>query len=428
MKSAAAIMLFTLLALLCAGCLRTGIIVDEEDVPSVDDEAVKTIVVWHTYSDEETRVFEEQIIPRFERDYPAIRIESIRQGSNVEYQSAIIARASAGKTPDVIRMDYSWVPRFASYGLLVPLEQLPDYDQVAAEQRGHMLHTNQYDGHVYGLPLNMNTKAAIYNRELLRKTGLGDAPDSLLDIVKAAREHRFVIGMIGLELWSSLPYFHGLGGVLADEGFTRTSGYFNSDNSVQAVQTMLDLYGEGILNPGMLDDSSDLWNDLYKDTNMLMIDEGPWYYSILLNTTTLKVDLLEATVPAPFPANGQYGSIIGGESLVITKGTRYPDEAWTFVRFMLQKDTQQTIYDQTGLFPTNMEAFHGDQISLIGDRYMAPYVEGIERAFYRPPLPQWNKIERLYNEALKSIFVDGRDVREALDEAAASMDALLGHD
>ncbi len=428
MRLIATMMIAVLIIIVCAGCLRSGIIVDEQDVLMLDDEAIRTITVWHTYSDEETRVFEEDIIPSFEREYPAIRIESIRQGSNVEYQSAIIARASAGKTPDVIRMDYSWVPRFASYGLLEPLENLPDYDQVAAEQRGHMLHTNQYNGRVYGLPLNMNTKAAIYNRKLLHEAGLGESPDSLLAIIEAAREHRYVIGMIGLELWSSLPYFHGLGGVLADEGFTRTSGYFNSDSSVNAVQTMLDLYNEGIINPGMLDGTSDLWNDLYKDTNMLMIDEGPWYYSILLNTTALNVDLLEATLPAPFPANGQYGSIIGGESLVITKGTRYREEAWTFIRFMLQRDTQRMIYDQTGLFPTNMEAFQGDQISLIGDRYMAPYVAGIDDAFYRPPLPQWNKIERLYFEALKAIFVDGRDVRDALDEAAASMDALLAQE
>jgi multiple sugar transport system substrate-binding protein len=411
--------------MLSSGCLRTGIIVDEHHVLQLDDEAVKTIVVWHTYSDEETRVFEEEIIPSFEQENPKIRIESIRQGSNVEYQAALIARASAEKTPDVIRMDYSWVPRFASYELLLPLENFPDYERVAAEQRGHMLHTNQYNGHVYGLPLNMNTKAAIYNRKLMQEAGLGESPESMLDIVKAAREHRLIIGMIGLELWSSLPYFHGLGGVLADKAFTQTIGYFNSDSSVEAVQTLLDLYNEGILNPGMLDGTSDLWNDLYKDSaNMLMIDEGPWYYSILLNAATLNVDLLDATVPAPFPANGQYGSIIGGESLVMTKGTRHQDEAWTFIRFMMRKDTQQTMY-KTGLFPTNMEAFQGDNMALIGNQYMEPYVKGIDHAFYRPPLPQWHKIEMVYFEAMEDIFVRGRDVRAALDEAAAKMDALL---
>lgn len=88
--------------------------------------------------------------------------------------------------------------------------------------------------------------------------------------------------MFDLELWNSLPYFYGFGGKLADKEFTRTNGYLNSEESIHAVETMFNLYKEKLINPNLLDDSGDLWSDIYASWDTFMIDEGPWYYSILL--------------------------------------------------------------------------------------------------------------------------------------------------
>ncbi|GGG04155.1 extracellular solute-binding protein [Paenibacillus abyssi] len=412
--------------MLTTGCNNAGIIENENEVPSLEEQPVKTVVIWHTYSDEETRVFESEVIPAFEAEFPNIHIESVRQAHNQEYQTALMARASADKTPDVIRMDYTWVPRFAHHGLLYPLDLFSDYKEAAAELRSRMLDTNRYGEHIYGLPLNMNTKAAIYNRMLLREAGITEPPDSLSEVIQLAREHHYTIGMSGLELWNSLPYFFGLGGHFADESFSMTDGYLNSEESIQAVQALLDLYDEGILNPDLIEGSGDLWTAVYSSKRTLMIDEGPWYYSILLNSSSLKVDILRQTHPVPFPSGGDYESIIGGESLVLTKGSKVKEEAWTFIRWMMQKETQRKLF-KTGLIPTNMEAFQGGNGGGGGaeNQYIEAYINGIEEAFYRPALPRWNEIELIYNEMMEDVFLNERDVKEALDEASSLIDALI---
>ncbi|MFC5528839.1 extracellular solute-binding protein [Cohnella yongneupensis] len=420
----AVVTLFALLMLTLTGCLQSGIIEDKSKVRKLDDEPVKTVVIWHTYSDEETRVFEEEVIPAFEQANPGIRIQSVRQASNQEYLGALMTRAAADKTPDVIRLDYSWVSRFAGRGLLVPLDPFADYGGVARELRERMLESNRVGEHVYGLPLNITTKAAIFNRRLLDEAGLATTPKSLMEVVELAREQHDVIGMTGIDMWGSLPYFFGLGGKLSDEKFTATNGYLNSEASIYAVKTLLQLYREGVLNPHLLDDKGDLWKDVYSDSRMLMIDEGPWYYSILLNSTNLDVDLMQATVPVPFPSLGMYGSVIGGESLVMTKGTKVKEEAWMFIRWMMRKETQATMF-KAGLIPTNAEALRAPNVAGANNPYIEPYLNGLDKAFYRPAIPQWNDIELLYKDAMERIFVEGEDVKKALNEASSAIDALL---
>ncbi|MFD0673189.1 extracellular solute-binding protein [Cohnella sp. GCM10027633] len=424
--------MFALCALLLlAGCLQSGIIEDKDDVRELDDAAVTTVVIWHTYSDEETRVFEEEVIPAFEREHPDIRIESVRQASNQAYLGALMTRAAADKTPDLIRLDYGWVPQFASSGLLAPLDRMPDYEAIAGQLHERMLDTNRLGEHVYGLPLNIATKAAIFNRRLLEEAGLSRPPATLKEVVELAERRHYVIGMSGVDPWGSLPYFFGLGGKLSDEGFTRTNGYLNSEGSVRAVETLVRLFREGVINPHLLDGLGDQWKGVYDGDQILMIDEGPWYYSILMNAASLDVDLMEATIPVPFPTDGAYGSIVGGESLVMTKGTKAKEEAWAFIRWMTRKETQASMF-AAGLIPTNVNAMQAAHDAGAGTStstpYIGPYLEGIDEAFFRPAIPQWNEIELLYKQAIESVFVEGADVKEALDEASTAIDALLAGD
>lgn len=415
----------SIIVTLLTGCSSSSIIEDKNTIKRLTDEAQKRIVIWHTYSDEETLVFEKEIIPRFEAEHPGIIIESVRQNHNQEYHTALLSRASAGKTPDIIRMDYTWVPLFANRGLLYPLDEFTDSDQVAGQLHSRMLKTNEHNGRLYGLPLNITTKAAIFNVKLLNELGMKEPPESFLETVELARNSGYIIGMSGIELWGSLPYFMALGGRLADELFTVTDGYFNSETSIAAMEQLLVLYKEGVINPEMLAGNADLWNEVYSSNRVFMIDEGPWYYSILMNSSSVNVDLPRQTKPIPFQSDGSAASIIGGESLVMTKNARNKPEAWVFIRWMMQSKTQMTLF-KTGLIPVNSEAFESARQSVNGaNHYLEPYMDGIQRAFYRPSLPEWNEIEKLYDLAMENIFIRGSDIRTTLQETSAKMDAVL---
>ncbi|HBS44346.1 MAG TPA: ABC transporter substrate-binding protein, partial [Paenibacillus sp.] len=103
---------------------------------------------------------------------------------------------------------------------------------------------------------------------------------------------------------------------------------------------------------------------------MILTDEAPWFYRLLKDSEIKQA--LQQTVPVPFPKGNGPSSIIGGENLVIMKGSEHPAEAWAFMKWMTGKEAQ-LIMARAGLIPTNKEAVKA--LSLDKDFYLYPYME-----------------------------------------------------
>lgn len=67
------------------------------------------------------------------------------------------------------------------------------------------METNSYEGKYYGLPLDANTKVAIYSREQLARTGLKAAPATFGQLIQAAEANKTALGIDGVSTWSMMP-------------------------------------------------------------------------------------------------------------------------------------------------------------------------------------------------------------------------------
>ncbi|WP_051250416.1 extracellular solute-binding protein [Paenibacillus harenae] len=412
---------FVCMMLLAAGCGGQSIISDESSVESLNQEEHAEIEFWHTYSDEETRILEDQIIPAFETAYPDIRVRPIRQYNNAELKYTLISKASSNRSPDVVRMDIAWVPEFAQSGLLLPLSDYEDFREVTESLQSNTGSAGYFAGAHYSLPVNMNTKVMIFNRMLLTKSGLTKPPATLQEAIELARTERYRIGMSGLEAWKSLPYVYALGGRMTDEDYTKASGYLNGDETVNAVEQLLSLYKERLIDDTLINGGADLWEDI-KTGNLLVTDDGPWFYSVFQGEELERA--IRSTVAVPFsPAFGP-ASILGGEDLVVMKGSKYPRHAWEFMKWMIRKDSQIAM-SQTGLIPTTLEA---KDMKARDESFIPPYTEALEHTFLRPPVKEWSAMDKIYSEYMTSIFQGELSVKEGLTRAAAEIDLLLQRD
>gem|GEM_PF-4870731 len=236
-----------------------------------------------------------------------------------------------------------------------------------------------------------------------------------------AERHRVPVGMAGLDSWATLPYISALGGSFMSDDFSGADGFLNSDATVSAVTRLLEWHRKGILSPDLFSPDFDRWGGI-QSGQFLMIDEGPWFYSILLNDRTRTVAVDDITVSAPFPSGAGPASILGGENLVMLKGVRHPEEAWTFMRWMTDVP-YQTVMAGTGLLPTNRRA--AENIRAGAGGYVQSYVASMDRVFLRPPVRDWERIEEIFKDALQSIFLGDADVRETLDAAAREIDRVM---
>jgi multiple sugar transport system substrate-binding protein len=408
-----------LILVLLAGCGSPSMISDPKKVQTLQDREKTVITFWHTYNDKETQLLEQRLIPAFEQENPNIRVETINLAFNNELKNTLITRASSNRGPDVVRIDIAWVPEFSLKGLLEPLNGFSDFKDIRNRFNPKAMDVGFYKNEYYSLPLNIYTKAAIFNRDLLKQAGYSKPPSTMKEVLEIARQHRFTIGLGGLEPWDTIPYLYSLGGTLTNENFNKASGYLNGEGTIHAVEQLTALYRENLIDlPEKAGDGENL--EGVKAGNILMTDDGPWFYS-LLNKTELD-HALKRTIPVPFPHGNGSASIIGGENLVIMKGSKHPDEAWTFMKWMTGKEAQ-LIIAQTGLIPTNLEAAKAFKVT--PNSYLNPFKEPAENSFQWPPVKNWSKIDEVYTNYLNRIFAGELSAKDGLDRAAAEIDMLL---
>lgn len=390
----------------------------------VDREA--TVLFWHAFGEGEEEVLLDQVLPKFNEQYPNITIDAVRMPTeNLEQQ--VITAVSGNVAPDLMRMDNTWTTKFAKEGALQTIDHMPGFDEIVANSFEGPMSTSYYDGHHYGVPLDTNTKIAIYNKELLAEAGATSPPETMDELVALARvmkeNGKYGITIGGVDAWNMPPWFWTLGGRITDEEYTVASGYLNSEASIQALETMIGWHEEGLLAPPILAGQPGTWEGLRGEEGMpasyLMINEGPWFFGILGDA------VVDTMIPAKMPngPSGKSHSVIGGQDLVFFKGAKELDAAWIFAQFLLSEEIQVLMAVETGAIPTNIHAANSAELDEV--YYLKYYVEELETALARTPSAEWDRISMVFQEAFESAFRNMATPAEALNKAAKEIDELL---
>lgn len=401
-----------------SGCSQQSILTNDSKVEKLTNTENTELEFWHTYSDQETRILEDILIPAFEEAYPAIHVVPVRQSNNMEMKYTLISKASSNRAPDVVRMDIVWVPEFSQSGLLLPLSEYDDFGKITQSLQSNTGSAGYYMGAYYSLPVNMNTKIAIFNRTLLEQAGLSKPPATFQEVIDLAKKHRFMIGIGGLESWKSLPYIYALGGRMTDDSYSKASGYLNGEATIKAVEQLLLLYKEQLIDRTVINGGGDNWEGV-KSGKILVTDDGPWFYSVFQGEELERA--INTTIAVPFPPVFGPASILGGEDLVIMKGSKNPLQAWTFMKWMVNTQSQIAM-SQTGIIPTNLKA---KEIKAQGESFIHPYTEALDHTFLRPPVKRYSRIDATYIKYMTKIFQEELSVKQGLTEAAAEIDRLL---
>ncbi|MDF2835006.1 MAG: extracellular solute-binding protein [Paenibacillus sp.] len=419
-----------LAVVMIAGCMRPSLAPESAGGQAQNNEAGRYAVeleFWHTYSDLEQEVFLNKVLPLFEKQYPHIRINAVRKYQTDQFKDTLLFAVADNKQPDVMRMDIVWVPEFAKKEALAELSVMPGFNAIKETFIGALIQTNIYKGGYYGLPVNANTRAAIYNKRLLEAAGLNEPPSTFEELAEASERLRSVmpdaygIGVCCSGGWGMLPYFWSLGGELTDPAHAKASGYLNGEGSRTALARMKDWMDRGIMSRSILGEVPGTWDGILKG-QLMMIDDAHWFHTV--NATGPNKELLEDVVIGLFPGGGEQPtsagtSVIGGENLVLFQGSEHKQEAWDFIRWMTSEEPQRMMAE-TGLIPT-IQGLENN----VSNRLLAPYLEQLKNAKPRPPVPNWSAIDEEFARMVERIMAGEMAVDEATDRAAARIDELL---
>ena len=391
--------------------------------PAAADEKVE-IVFWHSYNEQgaENDMLVNTLIPMFEEQHPNITVKSVAVPYD-SFREKLLAANSAGTAPDLIRSDIIWVPELAEMGALVPLsDEMSDFATYQSAVFPGPLSTNLWQGKYYGLPLDTNTKVWIYNTDVYSAAGI-TAPASMDDLeadcqaVKAVNPNAYLFAADGTYSWVTLPWLWSFGGSITDADITTADGYINSPESVAAYEYLLKLYDEGCISPVILGDGMDPFAGLASG-DYASLDNGPWTYSIM-----------EAQYPdakfaaAAFPA-GPAGSInvVGGEDINLFQQSQHKEEAMEFMRYLLSEEYQLKMME-VGQIPVLSSLVDSDAVK--NHPYLGVFMQQLQTSQARTAHPAWSQIDSIITDAGQLILRKEATPQQALDDAAAQIDALL---
>ena len=378
-----------------------------------------TITFWHTYGDSEEAQFLNVVMPLWESLHPEIKVEAVRQDSS-QYHQMIVTSFGTGMSPDVARVDIANIAAYAKQGGLAALSDYPDFAELSASYLDAPLSTNLYQGKYYGLPLDTNCKAAVVNTNVLKELGLDEIPATMEEFIEAAKTRgTYSLNVSGVGDWDMYPYFWLFGGVLTDDGFTKASGYLDSDASIAAMQKIVELHDEKVFTIRDVDGSVDAWDGI--NSEYAMFFEGPWYFGSYEDS--LSKGITAATIPT---YEGRSASVVGGEDIAKMPAAWVRDHIGVVLQepFLFSRSIEENI----GICGADAETIRKSLVSseaVQSNPVWSVYMKQMESAKARIPSPNNSAIQEIWSETVTSIFVDGADVAQALHDAAARIDEQL---
>lgn len=396
----------------------------QDGTPAVDESLTGTVKFWTAYNtvSPEFKVLTEQLIPKFNEQYPNVKIDAQALPYD-DLRQKLLTAIAGGETPDLVRADIIWVPEFAELGALAPLDELiPDFATYSQQFYPGPLATNFYQGHYYGLPLDTNTRVIFYDKTVFEEAGITTPPTTFEEFTAACDKIKalgkadttcFAEG--GTGAWNVLPWIWSAGGSITDPEYSTATGYLNSPATVQAVTLLNDMLKNGTLSESILGGGI-ATSDAIGKNQVGMIIDGPWMPPIF---SAQFPDLQYGLSPFPTGPGGSI-SVVGGEDIALFQESKNKDAAIAFMRFLLTEESQLAM-GQTGQMPVLSSLTGSPDLP----DYFSVFQDQLATAQPRTPSPAWPKIDEAISTAVQQVLRGEKEPQEALDEAAATVDELL---
>ncbi|WCT53943.1 ABC transporter substrate-binding protein [Paenibacillus kyungheensis] len=327
------LILLVLITVMLAGCASNS-----KNVGS----SGKTKIVFWAHQESAMNDAYHKLIQAYEAKHPDIEIDFQTFPYDV-YNQKLKASFSAQNPPDVAEMFGTWVPEYSKNGALT---EVPNIDKISKEYYPAPLGAYQYNGKLYGLPLeyNLENGGMLIHPEMFKNKGLEYPPKTWDDLVENAKiltvRNDNGIQIKGFDFISlDNITFTFLSMILQQNG-----KYWGTDNHVsfqtpEAIQAMnaltslvsVDKVTDLSVFGGQLDSS-----DYFFRGNSAMTYRGPWTVASGLDNYKVK-DFEYVPVPS-FTNENPYFAAESGWGVVVASKSEIQKQALNFIQFLSENE------------------------------------------------------------------------------------------
>jgi multiple sugar transport system substrate-binding protein len=370
-------------------------------------------------------------LQRFMQLNPGIRVELQRTPDDASQRHQLYVQwlnARVGN-PSILQLDVVWTPEFAAAGWVLPLDK---YAPPRAEFFPATITANTWAGKLYALPWFADVGL------LYRRTDLvPNEPKTLEEMVADAQAamsrrggQRYGIVWQGARyeglITGFVEYLGAFGGRIIDD---KGEVVVNRPEAVRALEFMRDeLYKTGVAPLDVLTWHEEETRFAFQNGNAVFMRNWPYAVAAMSDTAQSKVAGKFAVSPMPASGaapGGHSTATLGGAQLAINAYTDHPDAAYKLIAYLTAPEQMAARAQAVGQYPTRPALYNdarlrsGIAIPLDNAR------RAIESAMPRPVTPIYTELSEILQIELHRALVRQVEPRDALNSAAARINALI---
>lgn len=390
-----------------AAALAVGMLGGATSVSAADD-----ITLWYYWETEGHQKALDEMIATYNESQDAYNLTA-KYVPFADFKKQLSIGASASELPDLVILDS---PDHASYASMGIFADLTGKFDVSTYYEGPVASAT-LDDTLYGVPFGCNCLALYYNEDMFEAAGITEVPTTW-DELKEAAEKLTSDNVTGLAFCSVqneegtfnfVPWLWSTGA---------TSYEINSENGIRALSFVKDLIDSGVMSKECINwTQGDVMNQFISG-NVAMMINGPWQ----IPTMREEAPDLNYNV-ALIPMDTEYASVIGGENYAVVSGGN-EDGALDFLTYATQEEQVIFMMTQMGYISADKE-IAAAQFTDEGDAIYKKFVEQMEYAQARGPLPEWPEVSDAISLAFNEVMTGSASPEDAAAEAQATIDSIV---
>lgn len=370
-----------------------------------------------------------QVLDRFERAHPGIRVrdETLPPSTDEQHQFYVINLEGESRDFDVISMDVVWIPEFARAGWLRPLDGLMSSSEMKDFFPGPV-EAATFEGKLYALPWFMDAGLLYYRRDLLWNGGFYP-PDTWLELAETASALTAGKPELYGFLWQgkqgetlvcdALEFMRSNGGEILRDG----RSVIDSPQNAAALSFMRRLITSGVSPPLVTGADEEATRRLFGAGKGVFMRNWPYAWD-LLERKGSAVRKRTGFTTLPAFEGGESAPTLGGWEIGVNRFSRHPREAELLARHLASLPAQRSLALYTAYKPTRRSLYHDSSLA-----YRRPFMAALYDVFLaarpRPVSPYYTMITQVLQPELSAAVSGVKSPEAALHSAQRQVEHLL---
>lgn len=383
------------------------------------------------------------MIDRFHETHPNIRVYyNAEPASQADIEPVTTAQMEQGTAADVVLGCCTWFPLWAQRDFLLDLRPYVaadlDADTVNDWNPAQVKALITRDGRQFGLPKYCGALALYYNKDIFDAVGVPypNAGWTYDDYLKAMK--RLTLDRDGdgeAEVWGSMMWLswirfqvhiNGWGCHIMDPTDDRKCRLAEPE-ALAALEWLRARTWDDKVMANKLRVNNLAPSAAFAAGRLAMAEDGSWALNDILSNAKFRVGV------APFPTapvRKTTSATIDGWG--IYKGTRYPEAAWEFVKFLVSRDFGRAMAHAGLLQPARLSLLN-DWAQAVGERFpkharevdVSAFADGHQKGYAVTPETASNigPASKILTEAMEHLITFGRGSTDMIKRTAEEIDA-----